>query len=208
MSRNISVNIKDGLNANFERNENGINLVSVTLHEDELEDFGALKFGEPITKAIEAAEELIECFLESVVPFKSYPLDQTTRWSFTSSDGNALLGRNGENWGKFKAAHTIVKGGGTPKNKGAYALPHHKIKGGQVTTFWSGVRAARQRLSAVSGVSDAERQGAARHLARHYREFGKTPPASLAELAGQSYADANSVIAMMKLRSAARRLSV
>lgn len=51
-------------------------------------------------------------------------------------------------------------------------LPHHKV-GGVVS--WGGVRAAAQRLPNTD-ISDADKERVRQHLARHYRQFGRTPP--------------------------------
>lgn len=206
MPRPIAVALREDLEAQFDRGDEGAKLIAVVLDGEPLEDFGATRFGEPLTAALEAAKELVDCFLESGVPCKAHPLDATSRWSFTSGDGDALLGRNGSNWPKFREAHTLVRGGGTPQNKESYLLVHHKHKGGRLTTFWAGVQAARQRLRSVKGVSTLEKRAGARHLIGHYREFGKEPPRSLVEMAGTSYAGGNVALATMRLRLMAGRL--
>lgn len=51
-------------------------------------------------------------------------------------------------------------------------LPHHSPGG---TLVWGGVRAAAARLPQTE-ISEADKEKVRRHLERHYREFGKTPP--------------------------------
>lgn len=60
-----------------------------------------------------------------------------------------------------------------PKVKSAYKLPHHKLIDGKLTLVWGGVRAAMQRLKSTEGI---DREAVYRHLAAHYRHFGKEPP--------------------------------
>lgn len=63
--------------------------------------------------------------------------------------------------------------------KGAYKLPHHEA-GGQHATIWHGVTAAMGALMGARGGVDipaSDRQGVYNHLARHYREFDREPPA-------------------------------
>lgn len=120
----------------------------------------------------------------AVVPHRKYGLNRSSSWSFSAADGNALLGPNGDQWGRYKAAHTIVLGGGTPDEKASYKLPHHK--GEELTTYWRGVVAAAAALVGARGGVQAEagdKAGAARHLSSHYREFEEAPPEALADLA-------------------------
>jgi len=133
---------------------------------------------------VQAAVDYAAALVEAAVPFKSYPKDETSAWSFSGADGNALLQPGGTNWARYKAAHTWVDGSGTPESKGAYKLPHHKLKAGTMTTFWTGVKAAAGAMAGARGASpvpQAERKPVLRHLQRHYREFGKPFPPDLAK---------------------------
>lgn len=62
--------------------------------------------------------------------------------------------------------------------KGAYKLPHHKASG-QHAVVWRGVAAAGAALMGGRGgvnIPEGDVAGVKAHLARHYREFDKTPP--------------------------------
>ena len=62
--------------------------------------------------------------------------------------------------------------------KSAYKLPHHRASG-EHKVVWGGVSAAGQALMGARGgvnIPDGDKQEAKTHLAKHYREFSKTPP--------------------------------
>lgn len=62
--------------------------------------------------------------------------------------------------------------------KGAYKLAHHKA-GGQHAVVWKGVSAAGNAVMGARGgvdIPEGDVAGVKAHLARHYREFDKTPP--------------------------------
>ena len=66
---------------------------------------------------------------------------------------------------------------GDPELKTSYKLPHHRAKGHSV--IWKGVAAAGAVLMGARGgidASEAEKNGAKAHLAKHYEEFDKQPP--------------------------------
>jgi hypothetical protein len=67
-----------------------------------------------------------------------------------------------------------------PHEKQAYKLPHHEELGGRVRVVWAGVRSAMQVLGGARGGVDIPRSDVKdvyRHLAKHYEEFDKQPPA-------------------------------
>jgi hypothetical protein len=62
---------------------------------------------------------------------------------------------------------------------GAYKLPHHDISDGRLVVVWRGVAAAGAAVQGGRGgsdIPDADMAGVKAHLARHYREFDRTPP--------------------------------
>ena len=125
---------------------------------------------------------------EKAVPFRSYPLSGNRRWSFTANEGNAILNQfGGEDseraWKAYENAHAWYNsdaGNGTPRTKGAYALPHHKLEDGSMRTFPGGVIAAMAALNGARGgvtrIPANERQGVYNHLSQHYRQMDMTPP--------------------------------
>lgn len=113
--------------------------------------------------------------LKGIVSVNKYGLDQGSVWSFSATDGDALVAKGG--WELFKAAHTWfdVSKGATPENKGAYKLPHHKITNGEMKTYRRGVIAAMIR-HAASDIAPTEKTNVRSHLASHYKEFGMEAP--------------------------------
>jgi HK97 family phage prohead protease len=62
--------------------------------------------------------------------------------------------------------------------KGAYKLPHHKASG-QHAVVWRGVDAAGKAVMGARGgvdIPEDDVAGVKAHLAKHYKEFNKTPP--------------------------------
>ncbi len=117
---------------------------------------------------------------DGVVPSHQPPKAPVeTSWSFSASDGDAILNRGG--WPAYKNAHTWwdSEEGGTPETKTAYKLPHHKVIGGSIKVVWRGVVAA---AVAVQGgrtplaVPAGDLPSLKRHLGKHYQQFDKEPP--------------------------------
>jgi HK97 family phage prohead protease len=105
-----------------------------------------------------------------VIPFRHYPLaDEETPWDGPKERRDADVE-------KLRMMSTWVD----PENmdiKAGYKLPHHRAS--DLYTIWRGVRAAMAALFGARGGVDIpsdERRGVYNHLARHYREFDKTPP--------------------------------
>jgi hypothetical protein len=71
------------------------------------------------------------------------PVDFDSDWEFTAEDGNALIEKGGMEL--FAKVHLGKIEGGDPGNKGTYKYPVAKLKGDEVTLFWRGLMAAKQR---------------------------------------------------------------
>jgi len=108
------------------------------------------------------------------------PSSDNPEWSWDwNRDADAII--NALGWkGLYQACAYYDDSGdgerdedGFLKNKEMYHLPHHKLIDGKLTLVWGGVRAAMQRLKQTKGINQEE---AYRHLAAHYRHFGKEPP--------------------------------
>ena len=102
---------------------------------------------------------------------------EDTAWSFTAEDGNELLERGG--WELFRESHAWYDPD-KADTKAGYKLPHHKIVNGKFAVVWRGVAAAMAALMGARGGVDipvSDRKGVYNHLAKHYEEFGREPPA-------------------------------
>jgi len=145
-----SVEMGCGLGFDEERGESEL---AETIHLDEME-------GEGIMCWDKLKEFLLDTFRRN---YKKAPED--TAWDLRRADYTLA---------QLKRASAVVTGDGTKKSD--CRLPHHKPDG---TLVWHGVDAAGKSLmGARDGVqlSSSDKAKAKRHLTRHYREFGKTPP--------------------------------
>jgi len=111
---------------------------------------------------------------ESAHPGGTPKADEDTEWDASREVAKADVE-------DLKAMCCIVQG--DPELKTSYKLPHHLVSG-KHAVVWSGVAAAGAVLMGARGGIDAsenEKEGAKRHLAKHYEEFGRTPPWKAAE---------------------------
>jgi len=72
-------------------------------------------------------------------------VDKTSSWSFSAADGNALLGPNGDDWGRFGACHLGINSDSPDQTRGHWSYPFAKLKDGKTTLFRSAITAIRQR---------------------------------------------------------------
>lgn len=70
-------------------------------------------------------------------------VDKTSPWSFDADDGNALLGKGGDDWDSFGKVHLGLDRSASDKTKARYKYP--VAKGGKL--YRSGVIAAKQRAA-------------------------------------------------------------
>jgi hypothetical protein len=113
------------------------------------------------------------------------PEDRPWNWHGTaeSDKADAILEHGG--WEAFANAHAWYDPDEDPEHdppqeKQAYKLPHHELIDGHLQVVWHGVRSAMQVLSGARGGVDlpaGDRKDVYRHLAEHYEQFGKEPPA-------------------------------
>lgn len=81
-------------------------------------------------------------------------------------------------WGDYRRAFAWYDRA-APEEFDSYKLPHHDIVDGRLSVVWRAVAAAMQALLGARGGVDVpvrDRRGVHAHLARHYRQFGRTPP--------------------------------
>lgn len=113
----------------------------------------------------------------AIPPHSTPKQDEGTSW-----DGPREVAAAESSETAMRLMHAWVDSDMDPDTKRAYKLPHHTAQG---EVNWRGTAAAMARLfQAGTQIPDADRQGVWRHLARHYRQFGKEPPEfrTLAEL--------------------------
>lgn len=70
-------------------------------------------------------------------------IDKTAPWSFEAADGNALLGKGGDDWQSYGNVHLGIDRTANDKTKARYKYPF--AKGGKL--YRSGIIAAKQRAS-------------------------------------------------------------
>lgn len=118
--------------------------------------------------------------VRGAVPYASHPLNEG-KWdaagaekrveAWTTKDGTT-------DWKKYSQAFAWVD----PEKadtKGGYRLPHHDIVDGKLVTVKAGVIAAGNAIQGARGgvkIPDSDLGAVKAHLAKHYKEFGLTPP--------------------------------
>ena len=70
-------------------------------------------------------------------------VDRNAPWSFSAEDGNALLGKGGDDWEAYSRVHLGLDRSASDKTKARYKYP--VAKGGKL--YRSGVIAAKQRAA-------------------------------------------------------------
>ncbi len=147
--------------------------------------------GDPRTN-IQVVESLFEAMSrplsERVVRFEETPpAPEDREWDadaaeqrirkWASSDGSG--DKDKIDWSKYRRAFAWYD----PEHAddfGGYKLPHHDVIDGELRVVWRGVVAAMQALLGARGgvdIPEEDRLGVYRHLAGHYRQFGREPPA-------------------------------
>ena len=89
-------------------------------------------------------------------------IDFDSSWSFSSSDGNKLLGESGDDWSKYASVHLAENTDAEQNTKNRYGYPVAKLKGNKLTIYRRGVIAAK---GAASGARGAEKNTAIFNLA-------------------------------------------
>lgn len=95
-------------------------------------------------------------------------VDRTSPWSFEAADGNALLGKGGDDWESYSKAHLGLDRGAGDKTKGRYKYPF--AKGGKL--YRSVVIAIKSRASQQN---DAAIEKAAAALLTEIDKVKSTP---------------------------------
>ena len=124
-------------------------------------------------------KEETEVEQKGVIPFKKHPLaDPNAKWDAAKEIKQATEKNLYEMCAWYDKTAPDPNGDGLPDNKSAYKLPHHYVK--NYVTVWKGVAAAMAALLGARGgvaIPDKDKKGVYNHLAKHYEEFGKKPPA-------------------------------
>ena len=102
-----------------------------------------------------------------VIPYKKWPLaDVDAAWSASAEIKEATTDQLLVMCTWYNADE--------PDVKGSYKLPHHHVDG--YKTNWRAVANAMARLKQTN-IPEADRQKCYTHLAKHYKDFDKEPPA-------------------------------
>ena len=127
-------------------------------------------------KAVERAVQVHEADLAPLDrPWdKERAIASLRKWA--SRDGSGS--KESIDWAKYRLGFAWYDER-DPENFGSYKLPHHELIDGRFCTVWRGVAAAMAALFGARGgvnIPEEDRPGVYRHLAAHYKQFGKTPP--------------------------------
>jgi len=130
--------------------------------------------------------ELLMSINRSVPSNPKSKLDADSPWSFSAEDGNRIIEKGGMSL--YAKCHAYKDDSKDPENKGSYKLPHHKLdSNGNMTLYWSGVKAAMGALLGARGgvnIPADEKEKVYKHLAAHYKQFDKEPPEFKRSLGG------------------------
>ncbi len=148
---------------------------------------------EALTEAVSKAGELPqwlqtalgveELFLKNVVPFQETPTAPEDRtWNAEAARKRLQEWAGGDQWDKkkYRQGFAYVEGDGS--ELADYKLPHHDILDGKLHVVWHGVTAAWAAVNGARGemgLSVTDKEEIKKHLAGHYRQFGKEPPKQL-----------------------------
>lgn len=140
-----------------------------------------------IDRAIATIEATIGAMMiRGAVAHAEYPLVESGAWDADAATRRARVWASSDGSGewdkvdrrKYAVFFLGVRGDG--ESPGDYVLPHHDVQGGKIVTPWRGVVAAAAALQGarggVNGFSDDEIAAMKRHLASHYKEFGRVAP--------------------------------
>jgi hypothetical protein len=109
---------------------------------------------------------------KGAVPYHDYGIaDPDAEW-----DGPAEVKACGEDYDKLKSICAWFNAE-DPDVKSSYKLPHHRASDRKAV--WKGVAAAGAAIQGSRGgvdIPEKDLAGVKSHLAKHYKQFGKTPP--------------------------------
>ena len=118
--------------------------------------------------------------MRGAVPYASHPLHEG-KWDASAAEKRVATWATKDgaiDWKKYAQAFAWVD----PEKadtEGGYKLPHHDVDGDKLVTVKAGVIAAGNAIQGSRGgvkIPDADVDTVKSHLARHYKEFGLTPP--------------------------------
>jgi hypothetical protein len=118
--------------------------------------------------------------MRGAVPYASHPLNEG-KWDASAAEKRVATWatKDGEiDWRKYAQAFAWVEPDKADE-KGGYKLPHHDIVDGKLVTVKAGVIAAGNAIQGARGgvkIPDSDLGAVKAHLAKHYKEFGLTPP--------------------------------
>ncbi len=137
----------------------------------------SIELVEPIKlKAVERAVQLHETDLAPLDRSwdKNRAIASLRKWA--SRDGSGR--KETIDWAKYRLGFAWYDEK-NPESFESYKLPHHEVLNGKLCTVWRGVAAAMAALFGARGgvkIPEEDKPSVYRHLAAHYKQFGKTPP--------------------------------
>lgn len=174
--KNVSAEVWSAINYGGKRYENvlaavaflGAELPAVSTLGDILELYGVAAFrAEADTKLVAFVSSYQAEGARAVAAHTTKKADEAEDWDAGAEVKAAEVD-------DLKVMCAYVTGSG--EDKGDYHLPHHRASDHAV--IWKGVAAAAVALGGGRGASIPEsvQTGVKRHLAKHYRQFDRTPP--------------------------------
>ncbi|MEM4189577.1 MAG: hypothetical protein QW544_03570 [Candidatus Caldarchaeum sp.] len=139
----------------------------------------------------EASVQVVESVIhirEKAVPFEATKkADEGRSWDrdravaslrkWASKDGSGE--KDTIDWSRYRRGFAWYDESDA-ENFGSYKLPHHEVLDDELVVVWRGVAAAMAALFGARGGVDIpsdDRRPVYNHLAKHYEQFGKEPPA-------------------------------
>lgn len=129
------------------------------------------------TRALAAYQA--QAVVRGAVPFASHPLNEG-KWDAAGAEKRVetWATKDAIDWKKYAQAFAWVDPDKADA-KGGYKLPHHDVADGKLITVKAGVIAAGNAIQGARGgvkIPDSDLGAVKTHLAKHYKEFGLTPP--------------------------------
>jgi HK97 family phage prohead protease len=116
-----------------------------------------------------------------VVPYEATPTLDSDSWDADAALARVRAWAGGEDnmdWAKYRRAFAWYDAENA-ETFGAYKLPHHDVRDGELVVSRAGVIAAMQALLGARGgvdIPESDRKGVYEHLAKHYAQFDMEPP--------------------------------
>jgi len=114
--------------------------------------------------------------------------DDSSPWDWDwKADADAIIDQLG--WKGLEQACLYKDPEADPETKAAYKLPVAKLKGGKLTVYWNGVRAAMAVLNGARGgmeIPESARKKIYTKIKKLYSQFGKEAPELRLDMGGET----------------------